>query len=286
MRLARISSRVSSSGESRSTSSSNVRLGSSVIAHSSPLISTPAAGEARRIDERAGRCPSSSRPSASASRSAGSIVTTATRAPSRREAHRDRGRGRRLADAARAGADHDALALEALAERAHRTRSRSPGELARSTPRRARAGTGRAARPPGSRARAAVAPAVRAAARARAWRPRAASTTRSPARPSSAAASAALKRRGLTRLATASESSRPVRSASARSSCERLVDRQLLRPRDGDHGGALGIADERVDRRRLARDAADARRAGERRAAPSSTAIPWPLAGASRITRS
>ncbi len=60
--------------------SSNVCFGSSIIAHSSPRISTPwdssSAGSTWR-----GSLPSSSSPSDSASRRAGSIVTTATRWP-------------------------------------------------------------------------------------------------------------------------------------------------------------------------------------------------------------
>ena len=68
-----------------------------------------------------GSLPSSSSPSALASRRAGSIVTTATRLPSRREPQRERGGRRRLADAARAGEDHDPLAVERSCE--------LPGEL-------------------------------------------------------------------------------------------------------------------------------------------------------------
>src|SRR5215207_9924102 len=80
MRLARISSRVASSGASRSMTSSNVRLASSIIAHSSPSISTPW-GSKRSGSTRRGSLPSSAIPSALASRFAGSIVTTATFIP-------------------------------------------------------------------------------------------------------------------------------------------------------------------------------------------------------------
>ncbi len=77
MRLASTSSRVASSGASRSMSESNVRLESSISAHSSPSISPPKrAGSTRR-----GSLPSSSSPSESASRLAGSMVTTATFSP-------------------------------------------------------------------------------------------------------------------------------------------------------------------------------------------------------------
>src|SRR3954452_19732002 len=80
MRLASTSSRVRSSGARCSMSWSNVRLASSIIAHSSPRISTPWA--AKRLGSISlGSLPSVSRPSALASRRAGAIVTTATRRP-------------------------------------------------------------------------------------------------------------------------------------------------------------------------------------------------------------
>src|SRR5918996_3118950 len=72
MRFERISSRVARSGARRSISASNVRLESSISAHSSPSKSP---------STRRGSLPSSSRPSESASRLAGSIVTTATFRP-------------------------------------------------------------------------------------------------------------------------------------------------------------------------------------------------------------
>src|SRR3954447_6473347 len=81
MRLPRISSRVAASGASRSMTSSNVRFASSIIAHSSPRISTPCPAK-RDGSTRCGSLPSCSRPSALARRLAGSIVTTATRRPS------------------------------------------------------------------------------------------------------------------------------------------------------------------------------------------------------------
>ena len=62
-------------------SSSKVRLASSIIAHSSPRSSMPWPAK-RAGSTRCGSLPSSSSPSALASRRAGSIVTTATRAPS------------------------------------------------------------------------------------------------------------------------------------------------------------------------------------------------------------
>src|SRR5215207_9257397 len=60
--------------------SSNVRLASSIIAHSSPSISTPC-GANRAGSTRCGSLPSSVIPSAFASRFAGSMVTTATFIP-------------------------------------------------------------------------------------------------------------------------------------------------------------------------------------------------------------
>src|SRR3954451_9341997 len=75
-----MSSRVAASGASRSMTSSNVRLASSIIAHSSPSISTPC-GSKRAGSTRCGSLPSSAIPSALASRFAGSMVTTATFIP-------------------------------------------------------------------------------------------------------------------------------------------------------------------------------------------------------------
>jgi hypothetical protein len=62
-------------------SSSKVRLASSISAHSSPVISMPCSAK-RASSMRCGSLPSSARPREFASRRAGSIVTTATRAPS------------------------------------------------------------------------------------------------------------------------------------------------------------------------------------------------------------
>src|SRR5918995_4796540 len=78
MRLARIRSRVSASGACLRTTSSKVCLASSIIAQSSPpLVWTPTS-----VNSAGSTCrsvlPSSGRPSESASRFAGSIVSTAT----------------------------------------------------------------------------------------------------------------------------------------------------------------------------------------------------------------
>ena len=91
------------------TISSKVRLASSIIAHSSPFTRRLALRTAP-ASIRCGSPESSRSPSAAASRSAGSIVTTATFCPRAAEPERQRRRGRRLADAAGAEADADALA--------------------------------------------------------------------------------------------------------------------------------------------------------------------------------
>src|SRR6478609_5669818 len=80
MRLFRTRSRDSSSGAWRATSSSKVAFASSIIAHSSPFISTPCCSK-RAGSTRRASLPSSSRPSESARRLAGSIVSTQTFSP-------------------------------------------------------------------------------------------------------------------------------------------------------------------------------------------------------------
>src|SRR5919108_1365180 len=81
MRLSRIRSRVSSSGACRRTSSSKVAFASSIIAHSSPpSVSTPASLNSAGSTWRSS-FPSSGRPSESARRLAGSIVSTETFLP-------------------------------------------------------------------------------------------------------------------------------------------------------------------------------------------------------------
>src|SRR5680860_273583 len=82
MRLFSTRSRDSSSGAWRATSSSKVALASSIIAHSSPspLISIPCRSN-RAGSTWVASLPSSRRPSESASRLAGSIVSTQTRRP-------------------------------------------------------------------------------------------------------------------------------------------------------------------------------------------------------------
>ena len=115
MRFERMRSRVSSSGAWRSIRSSNVRLASSIIAHSSPFISIPCSAnrsgstrhllvaelaQAERVRE----------PLRRVDREHGDLLAGG------RRSHRDRRRGGRLADAARAGADADPLALEQVAD--------------------------------------------------------------------------------------------------------------------------------------------------------------------------
>ena len=65
--------------------------------------------------------PSSSRPSESARRLAGSIVSTHTFCPRAARPGGQRGRGGRLAHAARAGADADPVPLDDLVDRRHQT---------------------------------------------------------------------------------------------------------------------------------------------------------------------
>ena len=109
MRLASTSSRVRASGARCSISSSNVRLASSISAHSSPRISTPWAAKRSGVDP----------PRLVAELLEPERVREPARGVDRddrdlravgRGAHRERGRGRRLAHAAGAGADDDPLA--------------------------------------------------------------------------------------------------------------------------------------------------------------------------------
>ena len=124
MRLARISSRVRSSGASRSISSSKVRLASSIIAHSSPRTSMPWPAQALGVDaarlvaqlvdaQRVGQPPRRVDRDDRDARALGG------------QAHRQRGRRRRLAHAARARADDDALAAPARAAHSARSSSRA-----------------------------------------------------------------------------------------------------------------------------------------------------------------
>ena len=238
-------------------SSSKVRLASSIIAHSSPCISMPwpakRAGSTRR-----GSLPSSSSPSEFASRLAGSIVTTATRVPCGGEAHRQRRRGRRLAHAARARADDDALAGQA---RPHSARSSSRAR--RAMPRRRRGEDERQRHDRGTRAGGAGAQlrALRAGARVGVARARATSGRRAPPR------ARARRRRRSGRAAAVGDDEVDLEAdvlAQRGLQRERLVDRHLLGPRHRDDAGPLGVGEHRVDHPALAGDAAHARGLGER----------------------
>ena len=261
-----------SSGARRSISSSNVRLGSSVIAHSSPSMSTPAA--AKRSGPRAPRSlPRSSRPSASASRFAGSIVTTATRAPEAASPSRSP-RSRRLADAAGTGEDADRLPVEALGElltgRAP-ARRRASGSQARRAP----AGRGQGPRgrlwPRRSRATCAR------------WRARSRVTVARRCDRTvwrlQCAAVPALKRSGQ-RFATALDRGpSPVqrRSRSRVSFIGSSSARATATTAVGSGSDSASIVPCRATAR--------SRRRAKVRGAVS-TAMPWPVAGASRTTRS
>ena len=84
MRLARISSRVASSGARRCDRARRTSAwGRASSPTARPCISMPWPAKRAGVDERAARCRARSSPSASASRRAGSIVTTATRAARR-----------------------------------------------------------------------------------------------------------------------------------------------------------------------------------------------------------
>ena len=173
-----------------------------------------------------------------------------------------RGRGG-LADAARAGADDDALARPAASSRSVARSS------ARSSPSRASA-----ARAPGvsktngsvrTGASPSAAPQPRQLRRVRRApgppAPRAARTARDGGAASSAATSPPRKRCGITPLTTTRSSRGPQRVGGQRvAQLERLVDRHLLGRRDRDDGGLLGVGEHRVDLPALPRDAAPSAR--------------------------
>src|ERR1700709_1270103 len=117
MGFSRTRSRDSSSGAWRATRSSNVAFGSSIIAHSSPFISTPCCSKSFGSTRRGGlAAPPSRTPEG---------VGQPFRRIDRQHADlhsafgqpgRDRRRGGRLADPAGARADDDLLALEGVGE--------------------------------------------------------------------------------------------------------------------------------------------------------------------------
>ena len=281
MRLERISSRVRSSGARSSISSSKVRLASSIIAHSSPRTSMPWPAQPLGVDEV--RLVAELVDAERVGQPAGGIDGDDGDARALGgQAHGQRRRRRRLADAARARADDDALVAQARphsAPSSSRARAASRSVLARSTSGSVVTGGAR----PAAQARAAA----RAARRARAWAWRAARTSGPSGAAASRRASAALKRWGSMPLQTTSSTSSPSSSRSASCSVERLVDRHLLGPRPRRRRrsarGSQSIASI-VRPWRAIRP--DARASGRRSRGALSTATPWPVAGASRTTRS
>ena len=222
------------------------------------------AGQARGVDEVRLVAELVDARARSASRRAGSIVTTATRAALGREAHGEGGRRRRLADAARARADDDALAGQARSHSAALQLARQAREPRRRRPRRRTAAWPRGARAPRRRRRSCAA--LGAGARVRVAR--SADLRAVGRRCSSARASAAAKRWASMPLTTTRPTSRPMSSRSASLQGERLVDRHLLGPGHRDDARPCRVGDHRVDRTALAGDAAHARglREGARRA--------------------
>ena len=134
MRFARMRSRVSSSGAWRRTSSSKVAFASSIIAHSSPpLVSIPASANSSGSTWRSS-LPSSGRPSESASRLAGSIVSTATFLPRAAIPAAIAAELVVLPTPPEPGADADALAVEELRDAGHQSIVRLASSRISSTP--------------------------------------------------------------------------------------------------------------------------------------------------------
>ncbi len=114
---------VAASGACRRTRSSHDCFVSSIAADSSPLGSIPAIFSTSS-GTRWASLPMPSRPSAVASRRAGSMVSSSVLPPRRIAApRRGRGRHRRLADTARAATHHDFLGREPLQRRRPRART-------------------------------------------------------------------------------------------------------------------------------------------------------------------
>ena len=277
MRLERTSSRVRSSGASSSISSSKVRLASSIIAHSSPRTSMP--WPARRLGStRWGSLPSSSTPSALASRRAGSMVTTATRAPCA---------ARPMASAA------DVVVLPTPPEPAQTMMrlSRRRAFTACLPARRARV----ASRSPSSKTCGSVVTVARARRRrrrscarwapARAWAWRAARTSGPSGAASSARTSVGVKRWGSMPLQITSSTSTPTPSRSV--SCSASVSLTGI-----SSGRATTITPVRLGSQTIASIVRPWRAMRPMRAVCAKvrgalrTATPWPVAGASRMTRS
>ena len=239
----------------------------------------------RAASTRRGSEPSCSMPSASASRRAGSIVTTHDPRAPRGQPHGDRRRGGGLAHAARARADAPRACREPV-DQVRGSRTSSP-------PRRASAGPSSpsAVKTKGS-VRTGVSPTARRSrascercAFARAASARAARAARDGGAASSATTSAPRNRCGSTPLTTTAASGCPAAWRKGVAQRERLVDRHLLGPATATTAVFSGSAS-------IAWIRPPWRATGPRRAASAnvpgavSTATPWPVAGASRITRS
>ena len=269
-------------------SSSNVRLASSIIAHSSPCISMPWPGEARRGRRAAARCRAprgrASRPAASPGRSSRPRPC----APRRRGPSR----ARRTSSSCRPRPSRRRCTTRLPSRRSAMLTGRTLRARAARQPRRRarrRASRGRRRRP-GAAADGSSTSARAAARAARAARGRGVRGDRARARPrrcaasgSSSAASASVKRSGARALATTR--SRPARRSSSRR-CVGLVDRHLLRRRDRDDAVTARSASVASIVARLPRDRARPRRPRANVRGASSTATPWPVAGASTTTRS
>ena len=238
-----------------------------------------------------GSLPSSSSPSESASRFAGSIVSTATLLPARGQAGRERRRGGRLADAARAGADATRLPSRISptfgTTRAAAARRSSAGDV---EARLEDEGQGLDGRAHGLRRAASSCSrcgrARRYCGERRADRGRGGALGDLAARRSSFAASS---RRSARVHARSCRRGRP-RRRPRRSSCllerGRLVDRHLLGQGDDRDAGRLVVGDEAVEL------AGPGSGSGPTRAMPAKVRgvcrkpMPCPVAGASTITRS
>ncbi len=246
-------SRVRSSGACRATSSSKVRFGSSIIAHSSPSTGASTGAPRRRAP---------SRPSACASRRAGSIVSTATFFP-RAAMPRAIGRGGgRLAHAARARrTTHTSLPLEPALDHSRRSNTRESRSSC-SAPisgsnRWGRVITARVGGPPqpaplrplGARAAVLGQRGARGRAGLRGAR-------RRPA-PRAGAHPPRVKRWGSTEFRTIACKFTPSSSRQPLLELDRLVHRDLLRQRHGEHARGGRVAHELVDDQGLAADRPD-----------------------------
>ena len=263
-------------------SSSNVRLASSIIAHSSPRISIPWPANRAGSTSR-GSLPSSVEPERVARRRAGSIVTTATRGPSA---------ARPIAIAA------DVVVLPTPPEPAQMTTRLPSQAVAHSAPSSSVASLLRARR---DRATAEAGTAAWGPARGRARRRRRscdaldlraaciARAARTGGAPGGGGGERLAPRRRVKRWAqhgvdddAAGDVSRRLACTASCSSSASLTGISSGRATATTPVRA-GSAEHRVDRTALPRDRAHARHARRTSPAPSASATPWPVAGASRI---